>query len=96
VIKHFYLKQWTAANMKAQLCKVHGVLKRPFTFMLMNSNVVEHQPQIKRAEVAKLEMIEKNPSLLKGCEKAEIIGVSLGTVHYILHKKLEMKKLISQ
>ena len=107
VIKHFYLKKCTAAQIKAELDEVHGntvpMLKTVYfwinEFKRGRTSMKYKARPGRPVEVTALQTIEKIDRIvmedqrIKVREIAEIVGISVGAVHNILHEKLEMKKI---
>lgn len=110
VIKHFYLKKWTAAQIKAELDEVHGdsapALKTIYfwinEFKRGRTSTKDEAHPGRPVEVTTPEMIEKIHGIvmedrrMKVREIAEIVGISVDRVHNILHEKLQMKKLCAR
>ena len=107
VIKYFYLKKWTAAQIKAELDDVHGnsapALKTIYFWMndfKRGRTSTKDEPRSGRpVEVTTPQMIEKihglimKDSQMKVREIAGIVGISGDRVHNILRDKLKMQKL---
>ena len=110
VIKHYYLKKWTAAQIKAELGEVHGdsapSLKTIYfwinEFKRGRTRTEDEARSGRPVEVTTPEMIAKihrivmDDRRMKVRDIAEIVGISVDRVHNILHEKLEMKKLCAR
>ncbi|KMQ87583.1 mariner transposase [Lasius niger] len=110
VIKHFYLKKWTAAQIKAELHEVHGdsapALKTVYfwinEFKRGRTSTKDEARPGRPVEATTPEVIKKIHRIvmedrrMKVRDIAEIVGISVGGVYNILHEKLEMKKLCAR
>jgi [histone H3]-lysine36 N-dimethyltransferase SETMAR len=110
VIKHFVLKNWTAAQIKTELEEVHGTNAPSFKTIYYWINEFKHGRTSTKDEarpgrpsdVTNPEMISKIHGIVledrrvKVREIAETVGISTERVHNILHQKLEMKKLCAR
>ena len=110
MIKHFYLKKWTTAQIKAKLEEVHGDSAPAFKTIYFwikkfkrGRTCTEDPARSGRpVEVATKEVIEKVHGIVMGDlrikirEIAEIVGISTERVHNILHEQLHMKKLCAR
>nr|XP_033774750.1 histone-lysine N-methyltransferase SETMAR-like [Geotrypetes seraphini] len=110
VIKHFYLKKWTAAQIKFELDEVRGdsapALKTIYFWInefkrgctCTEDKVRSGHP----VEITMNDMIEKihcfvmEDRQVKVYEIAETVGISSEQVHNILNEKLHMRKLCAQ
>lgn len=110
VIKHFHLKKWTAAQIKAELNEVHGnsapALKTIYFWInefKCGRICTEDEARSGRpVEVTTLDIVEKIHGMvmenrrMKVREIAEAVGISTERVHNILHEKLHVKKLCAR
>jgi len=109
VIKHFYLKKWTAAQIKAELDEVHedsaSALKTVYFWInefKRGRTLTKDEACERPVEVTTPEMIEKIHRIvmenrrMKVRDIVEIVDISVDRVHNILHKELEMKKLCAR
>jgi len=110
VIKHFYLKKWTAAQIKAELDEVHGDSTPALrtVYFWINEFKKGQIPTKDEAcpgrpiEVTTPEMIRKIHRIviedrrMKVRDIAEIVGISVDRVYNILHKELEMKNVCAR
>ncbi|XP_011630294.1 histone-lysine N-methyltransferase SETMAR-like [Pogonomyrmex barbatus] len=110
VIKHFYLKKWTATQIKAEFYEIHEdsapALKTVYfwinEFKRGRTLIKDETRPGRPVEVTTPEMIEKIHRIvmedrrIKVRDIAEIVGISVDRVHNILHKELEMKKLCAR
>ncbi|XP_049521685.1 histone-lysine N-methyltransferase SETMAR-like [Dermacentor silvarum] len=110
VIKHFYLKHWTAAQIKAKLSEVHGdsapSLKTIYywinEFKRGRTSTQDEARPGRPVEVTTPEMVLKIHGIVmedrrvKVREIADIVGISAERIHNILHEKLQMKKVCAR
>lgn len=110
MIKHLYLKNWTAAQIKAELDEVHGgsapALKMVYSwineFQRGLTSTEDEARSGRPVEVTTKEMVEKNHGIIledrrvKVREIVETVGISTERVHNILHGILEMKKVCAR
>ena len=105
VIKYFCLKKWKAAKIKAELDEVHGdtapSLKTVYFWMNQfkrgRTSTRDEARSGRPVEATAPEMIDKIHRIVMEDRRitvreiAEIVGISVGAVHNILHEKLGMK-----
>jgi histone-lysine N-methyltransferase SETMAR len=112
VIKHFYLRKWRAAQIKAELDEVHGdsapALKTIWHLFLdecFKRGRISTQDEARSGrpfEVTTTDIVEKIHGIVmedhrvKVREIAEAVSISTERVHHILHEKLHMKKLCAR
>ena len=88
VMKHIYLKKWTAAQIKAKLEKVHGDTGFWINkFKRGRTSTKDWARPERPVEVTASQMIENIRRIIIE-DRPEIIGISVGAVHNILHEKL--------
>ena len=106
VTKHFYLRKRTAAQIKAELDEVHKdtapTLKIVYfwinEFKRDRTSTKDEVRPGRRVEAIAPDMIEKiYHVVMEDCritvrEIDEIVGISVGALHNILHEKLEVQK----
>ena len=111
VIKYFYLKEWTAAQIKAELDAVHGKsapslhtvyswinkFKRGRTTIVVDKARPGHP-----FEVTPLDMVERIYHMvvadrrIKVREISQAVGISTEHVYKILHEKLEVREVCTR
>jgi len=109
VIKHFYLKKWTAAQIKVELNEVHGnsapALKTIYFWInefKRGRTCIKDEARSGRPVEITLDIVEKIHGMImenrrmKVREIAEAVGISTERVHNILHEKLHVKKLCTR
>ncbi|CAK9827513.1 Histone-lysine N-methyltransferase SETMAR [Anthophora retusa] len=110
VIKHFYLKKWTAAQTKAELDEVHGDSAPSLKTIYFWINEFKHgrtctkdKARSRRpVEITTSDIVEKIHGMImenrrmKVREIAETVGISTERVHHILYEKLHVKKLCAR
>ena len=110
VIKHFYLNEWTAAQIKTELEKVHGDTASTLKTVHFWINEFKRGRMSTKDEtgpgrpvevtapkmIAEIHRIVMEDHGIKVREIAEMIEISVGAVHNILHEKLEIKKMCAR
>ena len=107
VIKHFYFKGWNATQVKTELDETYSDSAPCFATVSNWINVLKRGRRSTEDELrpggqktaTDEENVEKVRKIL-GTDKrmnikeiAEALGISLGSVHFILHENLKMKEL---
>lgn len=107
MIKHFYLRKWTAVQIKVELDEVHGDSAPSSQTVYLWIKEVKHSRTCtedkarsgRSIEVITSDIVEKIHGMvmenrrIKLCEIAEAVGTSMERLHNIVHGKLHMKKL---
>lgn len=109
VVKHFYLKNWTAAQIKAELDEVHGESAPALMTVYLWINEFKRgricagdEARFGRLVQVTLDIVEKIHCMvvedrrMKMREIAEAVDISKERVHDILHEKLHIKKLCTR